>query len=138
MCVLCDYLDTLSQVLHFQYHICTETDIFILRYMTFPYYPNSTSIPGNSVYIVHACIKPSIKELKYNLKIIFVFIDLHLLCLYAPYDISFQKNTKRMELCCPRIIDVTFWHHVLIKTYILNCFYIMLDNQCLCALFNGI
>ena len=97
MCVLLDYLDTLSQVLHFQYHICTETDIFILRYMTFPYYPNSTSIPGNSVYIVHACIKPSIKELKYNLKIIFVFIDLHLLCLYVPFNMIFLSKKTQSE-----------------------------------------
>jgi hypothetical protein len=33
---------------------------------TFPYYPDSTNIPGNSVFIGHACIKPSIKALKYN------------------------------------------------------------------------
>jgi hypothetical protein len=33
---------------------------------TFPYYPDSTNIPGITVFIGHACIKPSIKALKYN------------------------------------------------------------------------
>ena len=133
MCVLLDYLDTLSQVLHFQYRICSETDIFPLRYMTFLYYPNNTSIPGNSVYIyiVHACFNPSIIELKYNLKIIFVCLDLHLLCLYVPFHMIFlSKKHKANGTLLPKNNRRHFvLHHVLIKTYILNCFYIMLAKS---------
>ena len=82
-------------------------------------------------YIVHACFNPSIKELKYNLKIIFVCIDLHLLCWYVPFHMIFlSKKHKANGTLLPKNNRRHFvLHHVLIKTYILNCFYIMLGKS---------
>ena len=86
-----------------------------------PHYPNSTNIPGNLVYIVHVCIKSSIKVLKHNwkllLKNVLTLLTFTFFFICAnPYHFSFQKHKKRIALFCSRMIDVTLLYHVLIKT----------------------